>query len=152
MPVNPRTFGNPSPVAGAAPTPADETAIRQTIVRYEQALASLDPAAVRAVYPSVNVRGLATQFGAYESFKSEMQVGRIQMGPNGRTAMAIGFVTTAPVLKATGQGVTQRRPMTILLRKVGDSWLIEDTRFPARAGEAAGRANQPGGAARRGRQ
>ncbi|MGB7218235.1 MAG: protein kinase [Vicinamibacterales bacterium] len=126
VPVNPRTFGVPPPTA------IDEAAIRQTLQRYEQALASLDPAAVRAVYPSVDTRGLASQFATYSSFKNEIQVARIRIGANRQTAIATGFVTSAPVLKAGGPEMTQRRPMTFLFWKAGDSWLIEETRSPGR--------------------
>jgi len=145
-PVNPRTFGTPSS------TTADEAAIRRTLQRYQQALTSLDPAAVRAVYPSVNMQGLAAQLATYSSFRNEMQIGRIQIGPNGQTAMVTGLVLTAPVLKATGRETVQRRPTTIVLQKAGDSWFIQETRLAGRAGEAGARSGQTGGAQRRGRQ
>jgi ketosteroid isomerase-like protein len=144
----------------------DEAAVRQVIDRYEQALASLDPAAVRAVYPTVNVRALATQMAAYSSLRNDIQVARVQLGNNGQTALVTGSLTSAPVLKATGREIPpQRRPATIQLRKTGDTWLIQDVRFPLRPGDpgiqATGaearpalgaRAGQADGAVRRGRQ
>lgn len=81
-----------------------------------------------------------------------MQIGRIQIGPNGQTAMVTGLVLTAPVLKATGRETVQRRPTTIVLQKAGDSWFIQETRLAGRAGEAGARSGQTGGAQRRGRQ
>jgi predicted Ser/Thr protein kinase/tetratricopeptide (TPR) repeat protein len=120
VPVNPRTFGSPSSPTLAAP---DDAAIRQTLQRYQSALENLDSAAVKAVFPTVNMQGLETLFSQTVSVKEDIQVGSIAVFPDGKNATVTASVTTRRILKS-GRGGAQHRDATFRLRKNGDSWLI----------------------------
>ena len=118
----------PQPPAPTAPTAQnEESAIRETLQRYRAAYEGLSPDAVKTVYPAINVAALAGVFKEYRSLKMTIDIEKVQIDQDGRTATVTASVTNIPVVKV-GKATTQQRKATYTLRKTGASWLIEMTR------------------------
>jgi hypothetical protein len=119
----------PAAPAVAAPAPqTDDSAIRDALQRYRSGYESLDAAAVQSVYPGIDARALAAVFREYVSLTQSIQIDRIDIAPDGRTATVIGAVTTAPVVR-TGRASPQRRNAIFMLRKRAGTWMIESVKL-----------------------
>jgi hypothetical protein len=115
------------PASEPASRAAEEERIRATLRRYEAAYDSLNAAAVRAVYPSVQ-RDLERLFRQFESYDLTFADQKIQLSPDGMSATASCQVIHD--FKPSGAArQRQTRTQTFSLRKQGDSWIIVD---PAR--------------------
>ncbi len=115
------------PGGSAAKPPDTNEQIRQLLQNYSDALESLKPDAVQAVYPSVDTRALTTAFRDYQRLDQSITINRIDLAPDGQRATVVATVTTAPVVK-TGRASPVTRTVTYTLRKQGDRWLIESAK------------------------
>ena len=132
-----RTENTPARVEAARPPqpPAlprasaqnEESAIRETLQRYRAAYEGLSPDAVKTVYPAINVAGLAGVFKDYVSLKMTIDIEKVQIAQDGRTATVTASVTNIPIVKV-GKATTSQRKTTYVLRKTGTSWSIESIR------------------------
>jgi ketosteroid isomerase-like protein len=116
-----------NPVVPTVAQPDDRDLIGQLMQKYASALASLRPAAVQEVYPSVDTRALTNAFRDYVSLDQDITINRIDIAPDGQRATVVALVRTAPVVK-TGRAPQVNRAVTYTLRKQGDRWLIESAR------------------------
>ena len=82
---------------------------------------------MKTVYPAINVAGLAGVFKDYVSLKMTIDIEKVQIAQDGRTATVTASVTNIPVVKV-GKATTSQRKTTYALRKTGASWSIESIR------------------------
>ncbi len=120
----------PAHVAVPAPAPVstgnDVSDILTVLERYRLALGSLNPASVRAVVPTVDMRALAHEFAdikrqtlAFDDCKIDVQGSQAQAACGGR-------VSVVPKSNSGSNGaVIQSRRWTFTLVHAGRSWAIQ---------------------------
>lgn len=109
--------------SAAANRPADEQRIYATLKQYEHAYERLDANAARAVWPSVDTRGLARAFGGLKT--QELEFARCDLAVQTAEATAVcgGRATYVPRV-GNQQRHTESREWTFRLKKVDQSWMI----------------------------
>jgi ketosteroid isomerase-like protein len=111
--------------AAAAPAASDNAAaIQQLLAGYASAMESLDPAAVAAVYPSVNTQALGAAFRQYNSLDEEITISRIDVASDGQSATVNAVLSINQVVKI-GRAAPVTRNVVFALRRQGDRWVIE---------------------------
>jgi hypothetical protein len=127
------------PPRGAAPT-NDRRAIQAVLNRYRDALSILDAAAVRAVWPSVDVTAVRSGFARVIDQNVEFDACRISSAGVQATASCSGVLES-------GLNPGQRRPRSerkvwqFTLQKAGDRWRITDVSAATLTGQTNERVN-----------
>lgn len=126
------TAGPPTSVAPPGPAPAVEVSakvnpegqVRAALSRYEAAYSTLNTAAARAIWPSVDAGALARAFGSLESQQISLGSCSIGVVADGRSARAncVGTATWTP--KVGGGRKTQPRNWVFELAQNGSEWQI----------------------------
>jgi hypothetical protein len=114
----------PARPAIAPARPATAPGIRVALDEYENAVGRLDMKAVRAVWPSADVKGLAKAFDQLREQSLKLEDCRI--APAGSTAVATcaGTLRYVPKMGNKTERV-ERRQWEFSLREKNESWVIE---------------------------
>ncbi len=114
----------PAPVE-ANPAPVDEApSVRRVLSQYEAAYSSLDAAAARRVWPTLDARALSRAFDALES--QHVALGRCDVSVTGTAARADCHGSAQWTPKVGGGTRTEARVWSFDLRKAGSDWRIVD--------------------------
>jgi hypothetical protein len=121
------------PTAAAPPAPAadasaargvrDEVRIEATLDRYRTAYASLDAAAARSVWPSVDQRKLERAFGSLKSQGLDFESCATDVQGADATVACRGRATYVPRI-GSQRPRTEEHQWRFRLRKVDESWMI----------------------------
>jgi hypothetical protein len=123
------TSGGEHPDRGAAPTPPpkprpiDAAAIQRVLNRYRDAYSTLDVAAVRAIWPSVDAPALRTTFDRLAEHNVEYDSCKISAADAGAVAVCSGVAQSVPM--GARKTTTERRQWRFVLSTVKNRWLIE---------------------------
>jgi hypothetical protein len=118
----PRVSMAAAPAIEARP-PADEARIEATLTRYRTAYASLDAAAARSVWPSVDARALERAFGSLKSQGLDFDGCKTDVKGPEATSTCRGRTTYVPRI-GNQRPRTEEHQWRFKLRKVDESWLI----------------------------
>jgi hypothetical protein len=114
----------PAPVE-AQPGPVDESpSVRRVLSQYEAAYSSLDAAAARRVWPTLDDRALSRAFDALQS--QHVALGRCEVSVAGPAARAECHGSAQWTPKVGGGSRTEAREWSFDLRKTGGEWRIVD--------------------------
>ena len=117
--------GLPPTAPPAAPNPAqDEESVRAALRQYEAAYESMDVNAVMRVYPGVRTQQLAAAFKQYRSYELDINIQRIEFGPQRMRAMVAARVTIA-FQPLSGRRMENTVAQQFVLAREGNGWLIE---------------------------
>jgi ketosteroid isomerase-like protein len=104
----------------------DMQGIRAVLDRYKAASEKLDASAIQDIWPSLSrqqVQQMQKAFGAYASQSVRIKLDQVRIDGARATVRAQVSRTISPKI---GREVTDDREVTIVLRKIGDSWFLED--------------------------
>jgi hypothetical protein len=133
-PEGPAPPPTPTPTAAATPAPAAappiaavvpaRSGVQGALFEYRDAVGSLDTAAVRAIWPSADVKGLARAFDGVQQQRLELNDCRI--APKGSTAQATcaGTLRYVPRIGNRSEQV-QRLQYEFRLKEQNGVWLID---------------------------
>jgi hypothetical protein len=113
----------PTPAKAAAAPATAETAIRDTIHRYERAQSTLDADLYAKVFPGVDRERISRAFASLQSQTVELEVRRIQFSPDGGKADVFAFERRTAVPRAGSEQRIQS-DRVLHLEKQGDGWVI----------------------------
>ena len=113
----------PAADASAARGVRDEARIEATLNRYRTAYASLDAAAARSVWPSVDSRKLERAFGSLKSQGLDFDGCTTDVKGPEATSTCRGRATYVPRI-GSQRPRTEEHQWRFQLRKVDESWLI----------------------------
>jgi hypothetical protein len=126
---------SPAPVAPSAapaaaaivPPPNESLRVRSVLDQYARAFGRLDVSAVRAVYPSVDQRGLTRAFSDLSSQTVSFDRCDIDIDPQsgGSNAKAACYGKASFVGKVGSQQRTESRTVRFELKRDGDAWKIQ---------------------------
>ena len=114
----------------SAPLPAEAAAVdetlpvRRVLMQYEAAYSSLDAAAARRVWPSLDARALTRAFEALQS--QRVSLGRCDVSVTGTSARAACRGSAQWTPKVGGGARREPRQWSFDLRKSGGEWRIVD--------------------------
>lgn len=112
----------PAPVPAVAPGP--EMQVQDALSRYEAAYSSLNAAAARAVWPSVDAAALARAFDDLESQRISLGSCSIAVASDARSARATCAGTATWTPKVGGGTTTGPRTWSFDLAHTGSEWHI----------------------------
>jgi serine/threonine protein kinase len=130
-PVNPDTPAVATPPrAEPPPEPRlnEDGRVRDTLGRYAAAYHALSVSDLKAVYPSVLEAAVRKSFEDKDSYDIDLQVQRIDISADARSATAVCRVTHAFQPKAGKRQLMPARVSTFTLTKLGNNWVIERIR------------------------
>ncbi len=105
------------------PANNDQERIREAIRRYEKAQSSLDADLYASVFPAIDRARIRAAFAGLRSQSVEISIQRIEIAPNGASAVVRGYeVRTAVPRVGNEQHIEGDR--VISLEKRGDGWVI----------------------------
>lgn len=110
------------PAIDTRPTP-DEAGIEATLDRYRTAYASLDAAAARSVWPSVDARALERAFGSLKSQGLDFDGCTTDVQGPEATSTCRGRTTYVPRI-GSQRPRTEEHQWRFKLRKIDESWMI----------------------------
>jgi len=116
----------PETITNQTPTPARRettAAIQRVLNRYRDAFSTLDHRAVQSVWPSVDVRGLRTDFDRLYEQNLDYESCDITVGAADARAVCRGIVRSMP--SSTRINRRESRRWRFVLRKANDRWLID---------------------------
>lgn len=113
------------PSAPPAPDPArDEAAIRSVLAQYAAGYQRLDPAAIRAVWPSAPA-DLQKSFSDLRSYAVQLQDPQVTVRGDTATVSTVRRIRQQPKAGRTQEVSVQS---TFTLRRTGASWVIDSIR------------------------
>jgi hypothetical protein len=113
----------PAPTPPPKPRPIDAAAIQRVLNRYRDAYSTLDVAAVRAIWPSVDAPALRTTFDRLAEHNVEYDSCKISAADAGAVAVCNGVAQSVPM--GARKTTTERRQWRFVLSTVKNRWLIE---------------------------
>jgi hypothetical protein len=111
------------PTPPPRPRPIDAAAIQRVLNRYRDAYSTLDVAAVRAIWPSVDAAALRTTFNRLAEHNVEYDSCKISAADAGAVAVCNGVAQSVPMGARTT--TTEHRQWRFTLSPVENRWLIE---------------------------
>jgi hypothetical protein len=111
------------PTPPPRPRPIDAAAIQRVLNRYRDAYSTLDVAAVRAIWPSVDAAALRTTFNRLAEHNVEYDSCKISAADAGAVAVCSGVAQSVPMGARTT--TTEHRQWRFTLSPVENRWLIE---------------------------
>ncbi|MET0619335.1 MAG: hypothetical protein ABW056_03595, partial [Thermoanaerobaculia bacterium] len=117
------TVPAPAPPPSARPAPTEADRIRETIRLYETAQNTLDTELYVRVFPSVDRSRVEQAFSSFRSQSVGFEIRKIEMSPQGTSALVFGFETRVAVPKA-GNDLHVTADRVLQLEKRGDAWVI----------------------------
>ena len=113
-----------------APTPtADESAVRDALVRFNMAFRSGQPREVKAIWPRVDKKYIeGMRMGGYSFTMTLYQQGDIQINGNNAVVPCQLVSTTS---KPDGQATQSKKSVKVTLNKTDDGWQILDPLTPS---------------------
>lgn len=119
---------------GRTPRTSDEATIqemegiRAVLGRYKAASEKLDASAISEIWPALSrkeVQQMQRAFGGYSSQRVDIQLGQVRIeGDTARVRARVKRVIEPKV----GRTVEDERDVTIVLKKSGSGWVLEDLR------------------------
>lgn len=128
----------PPPVIAAAGTSDDALQLLRSLERYRAGYETLDPNAIRAVYPSADVEGLRKAFEEFRTarYALSVAVGGISISEDRQTATVTAFENYEPVGRIVSP--PPRSGVVIFnMRRVGNAWTIQSVTATAQSAPAA---------------